>query len=151
MAQNSGDFTSSLHTKGMRVTGQRKLILQVLEDAGGHLDAETVFERAHSRDERVSLATVYRTLQLLKEMGLVDQHFVSRQHEREVYEPVGAEEHYHFSCLKCGKVVEFQSPLIDRARRQLAQELGINILHGCACFEGYCAGCSQRGETETRG
>jgi Fur family transcriptional regulator, ferric uptake regulator len=151
MAQDRGDFTSSLHTKGMRVTGQRKLILQVLEEAGGHLDAETVFERAHSRDERVSLATVYRTLQLLKEMGLVDQHYVSRQHEREVFEPVGAEEHYHFSCLKCGKVVEFQSPLIDHARQQLTQELGINILHGCACFEGYCADCSQRGEAETRG
>jgi Fur family transcriptional regulator, ferric uptake regulator len=141
MAEVISDFKSSLHTKGMRVTGQRKLILQVLEEAGGHLDAETVFERAHKRDERVSLATVYRTLQLLKEMGLVDQHFTSREHSREVYEPVGAEEHYHFSCLKCGKVVEFQSPLIDRARKQLAQELSINILHGCACFEGYCAAC----------
>ncbi len=141
MTQGSGDFQSSLHSKGMRVTGQRKLILKVLEETGDHLDAEAVFERAHKRDERVSLATVYRTLQLLKGMGLVDQHFVSRQHDREVFEPVGAEEHYHFSCLKCGKVVEFQSPLIDHARQQLTQELGINILHGCACFEGYCANC----------
>jgi Fur family ferric uptake transcriptional regulator len=140
MAQAKG-FKDSLHAQGMRLTGQRKLILQVLEDAGGHLDAETVFERAHKRDERVSLATTYRTLQLLKNMGLVDQHFTSREHERVVYEPVGAEEHYHFSCLQCGKVVEFQSPLIDRARKQLAQDLGIDILHGCACFEGYCAKC----------
>jgi len=140
MAQAKG-FKDSLHAQGMRLTGQRKLILQVLEDAGGHLDAETVFERAHTHDERVSLATTYRTLQLLKNMGLVDQHFTSREHEREVYEPVGAEEHYHFSCVKCRKVVEFQSPLIDRARKQLAQELGIDILHGCACFEGYCAKC----------
>jgi Fur family ferric uptake transcriptional regulator len=135
------DFKGTLNAQGMRLTGQRKLILQVLEEAGGHLDAETVFDRAYKRDERVSLATVYRTLQLLKKMGLVDQHFTSREHNREVYEPVGAEEHYHFSCLKCGKVVEFQSPLIDRARKQLAQELGINIIHGCACFEGYCARC----------
>ncbi len=141
MEQVANDFKSTLHGKGMRVTGQRKLILQVLEKAGGHLDAETVFERAYKRDERVSLATVYRTLQLLKEMGLVDQHFTSRKHNREVYEPVGAEEHYHFSCVQCGKVVEFQSPLIDRARKQLAQELDLNILHGCACFEGYCATC----------
>ena len=145
MEQVASDFKSTLHGKGMRVTGQRKLILQVLEEAGGHLDAETVFERAHKRDERVSLATVYRTLQLLKEMKLVDQHFTSREHSREVYEPVGAEEHYHFSCVRCGKVVEFQSPLIDRARKQLAQELGINILHGCACFEGYCTSCMAKG------
>lgn len=144
MAQDRDDFKTTLHSKGMRLTGQRKLILQVLEEAGGHLDAETVFERAHKRDKRISLATVYRTLPLLKEMGLVDQHFTSRKHVREVYEPVGAEEHYHFSCLKCGKVVEFQSPLIDRARTQLAQELGINILHGCACFEGYCANCMSK-------
>jgi Fur family ferric uptake transcriptional regulator len=142
MANDIGDFKSTLHAKGLRLTGQRKLILQVLEEAGGHLDAEAVFECAHERDERVSLATVYRTLQLLKEMGLVDQHYTSREHLREVYEPVGADEHYHFSCLKCGKVVEFQSPLIDRARKQIAQELHINILHGCACFEGYCASCS---------
>ena len=145
MQVQTEDFKGTLHAQGMRLTGQRKLILGVLEEAGIHLDAETVFERAHKRDERVSLATVYRTLQLLKKMGLVDQHFTSRQHDREVYEPVGAEEHYHFACLKCGRVVEFQSPLIDRARRQLAQELGINILHGCACFEGYCAGCLPRG------
>jgi len=89
----------------------------------------------------MGLATVYRTLQLLKEMELIDQHYVSRRHSREVYEPIGAEEHYHFSCLKCGKVIEFRSPLIDRARKQLAQEQGIHILHGCACFEGYCANC----------
>ncbi len=142
MADDTVDFKSTLHSKGMRLTGQRKLILQVLEEAGRHLDAATVFERAHRRDERVSLATVYRTLLLFKEMGIVDQHFTSREHDREVYEPVGAEEHYHFSCLKCGRVVEFQSALIDRARKQIAQELGINILHGCACFEGYCADCA---------
>ena len=138
------DFKGTLHSQGMRVTGQRKLILQILEEAGGHLDAETVFERAHKRDDRVSLATVYRTLQLLKEMGVVDQHFVSREHTREVYEPVGAAEHYHFSCVKCGKVVEFQSSLIDRARKQLASEMGIQILHGCACFEGYCVSCAPK-------
>lgn len=142
MAEDTQDFKSTLHSQGMRLTGQRKLILQVLEGAGGHLDAETVFERAHKRDERVSLATVYRTLQLLKEMGLIDQHHTSREHNREVYEPVGAAEHYHFSCIKCGKVIEFKAPLIDRARKQLAKELGINILHACACFEGYCASCS---------
>ncbi len=144
MAYVKHDFKGALHAQGMRVTGQRKLILQILEEAGGHLDAETVFQRAHSRDERVSLATVYRTLQLLKEMGLVDQHYVSREHTREVYEPVGADEHYHFSCVKCGKVVEFQAPLIDRARKQLAAELGIEILHGCACFEGYCTSCKPK-------
>jgi Fur family ferric uptake transcriptional regulator len=144
MAQDRDDFKATLHSKGMRLTGQRKLILQVLEEAGGHLDTETVFERAHKRDKRISLATVYRTLPLLKEMGLVDQHFTSREHVREVYEPVGAEEHYHFSCVKCGKVIEFQSPLVDRARKQLARELGIHILHGCACFEGYCANCTPK-------
>jgi Fur family ferric uptake transcriptional regulator len=142
MVEDIQDFKGTLHSQGMRLTGQRKLILQVLEDAGGHLDAESVFERAHKRDERVSLATVYRTLELLKKMGLVDQHYTSREHLREVYEPVGANEHYHFSCIKCGRVIEFQSPMIDRARRQLAQELGIKVLHACACFEGYCASCS---------
>lgn len=140
MAQTD-DFKGTLHSHGMRLTGQRKLILQVLEEAGGHLDAESVFERAHKLDERVSLATVYRTLQLLKQMGLVDQHFTSREHNREVYEPVGAAEHYHFSCVKCGKVVEFQTPLIDRARKQIGQKLGIHVIHGCVCFEGYCAAC----------
>jgi Fe2+ or Zn2+ uptake regulation protein len=126
------------------LTGQRRLILQILQKADGHLDAWTILERAQARDARVSLATVYRTLHLFTDLGLVEQRFVSRDHTRKVYEPPGSGEHYHFTCLACGKIIEFRSPLVDCARRRVADELGVKVLRACACFEGYCPACKSR-------
>jgi len=126
------------------LTGQRRLILRVLQEAHSHLDANTILEWAQARDPRVSLATVYRTLQLLTDLGLAEQRFIRRDHVRKVYEPAGSGEHYHFTCLACGKVIEFHSSLIDRARREVAAELGVTVLRACACFEGYCPACKKR-------
>jgi Fur family ferric uptake transcriptional regulator len=144
MSEVITELKNQLRAKGQRLTGQRRLILRVLHEAHGHLDANTILERARTRGPRVSLATVYRTLQLLTDLSLVEQRFISRDHARKVYEPVGSGEHYHFTCLACGKIIEFRSPLVDRARRRVADELGVKVLCACACFEGYCPACKNR-------
>lgn len=144
MPEAIAELQNRLLSQGQRLTRQRRLILRILQEANGHLDASAVFEQAQTRDPRLSLATVYRTLQLLTDLGLVEQRFIRRDHVRKVYEPAGSGKHYYFTCLTCGKIIEFRSPLVDRARREVAAELGVTILRACACFEGYCPACKKR-------
>lgn len=129
---------------GLRATPQRLLVLAILEDANEHLDAEGIFEEARKRDPRISLATVYRTLSKLKEVGMVEQRYFARDHKREYYETARKEEHYHFTCLGCGKVMELHTPRIAQARQELSEELGIEFTHACICFEGFCPECAAR-------
>jgi Fe2+ or Zn2+ uptake regulation protein len=135
---------NSLHAAGRRLTPQRALVLSILQESDGHLDAEAIWQQARTRDETINLATVYRTLTVLKEMGLVEQRYFARDHKREFYEAVGKREHYHFTCLGCGKVVEVETPRIRQARRELSEALGLRFLHACICFEGYCAECAAK-------
>ncbi len=133
-----------LRAKGKRITGQRALLLQIIQESQGHLDAEQLYRRARQRDPRLNLATVYRTLNLLKESNLIEQRYLSRDHHREMFESKAAPEHYHFTCIACGKVIEFESPLVERLRREVKQEFSVEFTHGCLCFEGYCADCSDK-------
>ena len=132
------------------MTPQRLLVLQILEEAEDHLDAEAIYERARERDPNVSLATVYRTLSKLKELGLVEQRYFARDHKREYYEVAGRREHYHFTCLGCGRVIEVHTSRIQQAKEEISRELGLVFTHACICFEGYCAECvakQRNGET----
>ncbi len=135
---------ATLRATGHRITPQRQVILEVVETSAEHLDAEAVFQRAREKDPSISLATVYRTLSVLKDMGLIEQRYLARDHAREHYEPVGAPEHYHFTCLGCRKVVEFQSPRVKQMRGELQRELGLEISHACICLEGYCQACTAK-------
>jgi Fe2+ or Zn2+ uptake regulation protein len=129
----------TFHAKGRRLTSQRRLILGVLEESGGHLDAETLFVRARTRDPDVSLATVYRTLAVLKEMGLVEEHNLGEEHSH--YEAVRDQPHYHFVCLNCGKVIEFDAPLMGRIVREMGEQEGVCITDVHLRLSGYCVQC----------
>jgi len=131
-----------LEAEGVRVTSQRLIVLQILQVAKDHLDAEAIHARARAHGLSVSLATVYRTLNTLKEMGLIEQRYFAREHKREYYESVDKEEHYHFT--GCGKVIEVHTPRIAQMRRELAEQYGLAFTHACTCFEGYCAACADR-------
>ncbi len=137
---------------GLRATGQRIAILQVLEEAEEHLDAEAIFQRARQIDPSLGLATVYRTLARFKALGLVHQRYLSSDHSREFYERANKAEHYHFHCRGCGQVIELQTERIRQAREELSAQLGIRFTQACICFEGYCAECSRQISTaETEG
>ena len=139
---------AAVRESGRRVTLQRQVVLDVIETAEKHLDAETIFQRAREKDPNISLATVYRTLAVLTEMGLVDRSYLARNHEREHYEPVGAPKHHHFTCLDCHQVIEFQSPGLNQLIGQLQEELGVEVLHACICVEGYCNECASKHNVE---
>jgi Fe2+ or Zn2+ uptake regulation protein len=136
----SEDITQVLQASGRRVTSQRRLLLEVLSDCQAHLDAEAIYELAKKRDPNISLATVYRTLKMLKEVGLVEERILDQEGQKHHYE-ITAEAHYHFTCLGCGRVIEFESPLIERAGRELAEGLDLEILHTRVHLDGYCPAC----------
>lgn len=143
-------LADSLHASGLRLTPQRTLILSLLNETDEHLDAEGIFVLARDRMPGLNLATVYRTLAVLKDMGLVEQRYFARDHKREYYEAVGKREHYHFTCLGCGKVLEVETPRLRQAQRELSETLGLIFSHTCVCFEGYCAECASRAEAQEK-
>ncbi len=133
-----------LRARGKRITSQRALLLQIIQESAGHLDAEGLYRRAKGRDPRINLTTVYRTLNLLKESGLIEPSYLTHDHHREQFEPKPDAEHYHFTCVQCAKVIEFESPLIEQLRREVRRKFGVEFTHGCLCFEGYCADCAKK-------
>ena len=101
------------------MTSQRRLLLEVLTECDAHVDAEGIYALAKERDPNISLATVYRTLKMLKEAGIVQERILDREGQKHYYE-LAAKAHYHFTCLECGRVMEFESPLIEQASHELA-------------------------------
>lgn len=136
-------ITEVFQTPGRRMTSQRRLVLKVLAECQGHLDAEAIYALAKEKDPNISLATVYRTLKVLKEAGIVQERLLDREGQRHHYE-VAAEAHHHFTCVECGQVIEFESPLIEQASEELAQQLRLEIVHTRVHLEGYCFHCQNR-------
>lgn len=130
---------------GMRLTPQRRTILEVLDQSETHLDAEGVYHEAKARDPNISLATVYRTLAALTQLGLIHQRHLTRHDQRGYYE-IADQQHYHFTCLRCGRVIEFDTPLISRIQQELAAEMGVQVNRARLYMEGYCAVCVDEAE-----
>jgi Fe2+ or Zn2+ uptake regulation protein len=129
----------ALQSAGRRLTAQRRLILQVLEESNAHLDADALYDQVKARDPDVSLATVYRTLAVLREIGLVEEHRLGEDHGH--YEAVRQEPHYHFTCLRCGKVIEFDTSLVAQLEQDLCEQEGIRATSTHLHVSGYCAQC----------
>lgn len=136
-----------LRAAGKYLTKQRGLILEILEDSDEHLDAEAIYLQGKPQDPTLSLSTVYRTLNLFKELDLVEQRYFARDHQREHFEAKSTPEHYHFTCVRCGQIIEFETDLIAQIRADLGSELDAQITHACICFEGVCADCQAAGST----
>jgi Fe2+ or Zn2+ uptake regulation protein len=123
------------------MTTQRRLILDVLEKSRTHLDAEALHDRVRQHNADVSLATVYRTLAVFKEMGLVEEHRLGEEHGH--FELVRDRPHYHFTCLGCGRVIEFDTPLVARIEQELSEREGVRVTNAHLHFSGYCARCQK--------
>ena len=125
--------------EGHPLTAQRRLLLDLLREADGHIDAKELYRRASSRDESISPATVYRTLNLFKELGLVDERRLGKV--RCYYELKRSNEHQHLVCKGCGKVIEFESPLVTKLVDTIRREHGFKMTKAELYLEGYCLDC----------
>ena len=127
--------------KGRPLTAQRQLLLGLLRKAGGHITAIELYLRASRKNESISLATVYRTLQLFKELGLVEERRLGQVYC--YYEVKGPTDHHHLVCRSCGEVIDFESPLINKLVEELKQEHGFSLTKIEVYMEGYCQRCKE--------
>jgi Fur family ferric uptake transcriptional regulator len=132
----------SLREKGVRLTRQRRLLLDLIDNSGLHLDADTLYQMAQLKDPKLNRVTVYRTLKLLKESGLVDEldlaHFEGEKH---YYETRLKQEHAHIICLRCGRVEELFGEQLQALRRQVQSQFDFEIVFARTEVGGYCSHC----------
>lgn len=112
--------------KGMRMTDQRRVVARVLSQASDHPDVEELYHRAAAVDPHISLATVYRTVRLFEEAGVVERHDFGDGRSR--YEQAGDDHHDHLINIKTGQVVEFFDEEIEKMKEALARKLGYRLV-----------------------
>ncbi len=133
------DITKQSNGDWKRNTNQRKLLLELINEADGHLDADELYRLARERGSTISLSTVYRNLRIFKESGLIEERHFDEEHHH--YELKPGVEHHHLICLGCGGVVEFISPYAERIRLQVEDTEQFRITDLEIKGEGYCAEC----------
>lgn len=131
----------AIRDSGGRVTSQRRAVIDVLAEASDSLDAETVHQRAAQADSNINLATVYRILNTLEEAALIRQRYISKDHDRKVYDIVRGRPIYHFTCRVCGQTFPFETAVVDALTEQLAAR-GLTVESACMCVSGLCAACA---------
>ncbi|NDJ76085.1 MAG: transcriptional repressor [Chloroflexi bacterium] len=134
-------IAAAFHAAGHRMTSQRKALLDVLRAEARFVDAETIHQHAKQQGQNLSIATVYRTLALFKDMQLIDGRMVGENQDREEYRFRFQHETYTLTCKRCGAVVPVESDIVDAFREEVAQTLGVTVLTAHSCFVGYCAHC----------
>jgi len=125
-----------------RTTQQRHLILEIIEWADRHLDADEIYRRARQTSRNISLSTVYRNLQLFKEQGLVKEHQFDGM--RRCYERMPSSWHHHIVCVGCGRVFEFTCPSTEKIKSRLTREKGFKVTDVDVRFMGYCPECQRQ-------
>lgn len=112
--------------RGMKMTGQRRIIARVLSEARDHPDVEQVYRRAVQLDPRISIATVYRTVRLFEEASILDRHDFGDGRSR--YEEATEEHHDHLIDIQTGRVTEFRNPEIEALQRRIAEQHGYRLV-----------------------
>jgi len=137
-----GRLRTALARQGVRLTRQWRILLDVMDQAEQHLTADSILERAQKIDPRVHRVTVYRTLEMLKRRGLLDELDLLHIHgHRHYYESHGPRDHIHVACLRCGKVREVESDLFEQLKRHVERDTGIQITVTRMEIGGYCESC----------
>lgn len=126
MPEQTFDIEKRCLDKGMRMTEQRRIIAQVLSGAQDHPDVDEVYQRAIAKDPKISIATVYRTVRLFEEAGILERHDFRDGRSR--YEPVSDEHHDHLINLETGEVVEFHDDQIEELQTAIAKKLGFKLV-----------------------
>ena len=131
-----------LTLRGVRITGQRKILLETIQEAHSHLDAATLLSLARKRDRQINRATVYRTLELLKKLRLIDElDLMHLNGEKHFYEAKTNVDHLHLACFQCGQIEEFTSPLFERLKTEISRLKGFQIRVVRLEVGGRCSKC----------
>jgi Fe2+ or Zn2+ uptake regulation protein len=135
-----------LHTQGGRMTVQRRLIITTLEKMTGHPTAEDIYAIVHDCDPTINLSTVYRTLRWLEDEYLVHGRVFEDDHRHEHFDPGEPQEHYHFLCLHCKQVIEFDSDLVETLKKQFEARSHAQVHTGSVVLYGLCDPCQLKNQ-----
>jgi len=133
-------FKDFIKKKGLKFTSQREAVLEEILDTKGHFEIEDMVKKIKDKDIPVSRATVYRTLNILKEMGLITE--VIKYSNKTIYEVSLKQHHDHLICKKCGQIIEFSEEEIEKLQDKICEEYGFKPeTHRLEIF-GTCKNCS---------
>ena len=120
------DIEALCAERGLRITEQRRIIARVLSESEDHPDVELLHERASAIDPKISIATVYRTVRLFEDAGILDRHDFGDGRSR--YEATPEAHHDHLIDVETGKVIEFVDPELELLQKQIAERLGFRLV-----------------------
>jgi Fur family ferric uptake transcriptional regulator len=136
---------SEVESRGIRLTAQRRALIEVIQEATIHLDAATLLNLARKRDPNINRATVYRTIELLKELGMIDElDLMHLNGEKHYYEVKTKKDHLHLACFACGEIVEFAPPAFERLKQEIAAKNEFEIQAIRLEVGGLCSTCAAK-------
>lgn len=142
---------AELGSRGIRLTAQRRALVEVIQEAKEHLDAGSLLELARRREPNINRATVYRTIELLKKLRLIDElDLMHLDGEKHYYEVKTKRDHVHLACFRCGRIEEFSSPLFDALKAEISKQAGFTIRATRLEVGGNCRACANSSEQEER-
>ena len=122
----SGDIESKCKQKGVRLTDQRKVIAKVMSESASHPDVDELHKKVSKHDSKISIATVYRTVKLFEEAGIVEKHDFKGNKAR--YEEAMQEHHDHLIDINTGEITEFVNDDIEKLQKKVAEKLGYKLV-----------------------
>jgi Fur family transcriptional regulator, ferric uptake regulator len=141
------ELLSQVEARGIRLTAQRRALIETIQEATTHLDAASLLKLARERDPNINRATVYRTIELLKGLGMIDElDLMHLSGEKHYYEVRSQQEHLHLACFECGKIVEFATPAFEQLRREIVAQNGFEIQVMRLEVGGVCSLCAAKKE-----
>jgi Fur family ferric uptake transcriptional regulator len=131
-----------LAARGVRITEQRRLIVGIIQDSPRHLDAATLLQMARKQDPTIDRSTVYRTISMLKNRGLIDElDLMHIEGEKHYYEVKTNREHCHMACFRCGAIMEYTSSAFEKLKEDIAAQSGFQIRVVRLEVGGFCRKC----------
>lgn len=137
------DLLNAVEAHGIRLTAQRRALLETIQEATSHLDAASLLKLARKRDPNIDRATVYRTIELLKRLGMIDElDLMHLNGEKHYYEVKTQKDHLHLACFHCGEIEEFDSPTFQRLKREIAAQNDFQVQVMRLEVGGMCRRCA---------
>ena len=148
-----GDLREKLAEKNYRMTPQRKEILRIFlehPDEQHHFSAEEVYDILREKNFDFGLATVYRSVELLNELGLLTRVDFGDGRSRYEFNTAAPHNHHHLLCLNCKKIIEFEEDLLDELEADISKKSGFEIVNHEVKFFGYCSDCRRKLQHENK-
>ncbi|HEX4020393.1 MAG TPA: transcriptional repressor [Acidobacteriaceae bacterium] len=136
---------NEVEAQGIRLTTQRRVLIETIQEATSHLDAASLLDLARKRDPNIDRATVYRTIELLKRLGMIDElDLMHLNGEKHYYEVKTQKDHLHLACFHCGAIEEFASPTFERLKREIGAKNDFDIQVMRLEVGGVCRSCAAK-------